>query len=355
MPTAPINLKAIQHVEVYRKTIALDGANDSNVDVLEGFPEGKIRGLSVRLYSAACTGLTAGTASALMAQLIKSFSLGSSAHGVVINSIKGMLWDDYLTAKLLGGIRSQRTAPTVNGFDLMFYIPLDGLLSTPRRQQFRGADTAMLNIKNKAKPYLNMILGPYSLLGTGITACSVTVEVVAHYEPRPQPGAFIPGNPLGSGDEPTRQFYIGAFQKSDLSTSSTARFSPGLMRVCPEIFFRELDNTQAKVTDIFTGGPAGAAKMELVYGTEKWISKVKLFTLDRIYADREGFALPGSCHLLQPQADGKLLDGIDVSEGRDFYAEFDGVAVSANRIAEFMPIFHVPVKDTATYAALSQA
>lgn len=355
MPTAQINLKAIQDVEVFRKTVALDGANDTNVDVLEGFPEGLIRGLSVRLYSSACTNLGVGTASALMAQLIKSFSVGSSAHGVIINSVKGILWDDYLTGKLLGGVRSQRTAPTAGGFDLMFYIPLAGLLSTPRRPMFRANDTAMLNIKNKAKPYLNMILGPYSLLGTLITACSVTVEVVAHYEPRPQPGPAIPGDPLGSGDEPTRQFYIGAFQKPDLATSSVARFSPGLSRALSEIFFRELDNTQAKVTDIFTLTPAGSSKIELVYGTEKWISKVKVGTLDRIYADREGFSLPGSCHLLQPQRDGKMLDGIDVSEGRDLFAEFDGVATAANRILEFMPIFHVPVKDTATYDALSKA
>lgn len=346
----PANMKAIQPVEVFRKSYALDATNDTNVDVTEGFPEGLIRALIVRIYSNACTGL--GAAASTYLGLVKSLSAGSSAHGAIYNNIKGLLWDDFWTAYQTKA--TERTAPTTSGFSFMLYIPF-ALPGTPRHPQFRPNDTALLNIRNKAKPYLNLILGPHTTLGTTISACTATVEVIALVEPRPQAGPEIPGQPLQSGDEPTRQLEVMAFQKSDMSVSSLARFNTGLQRAAAFLFFRELDNTAAKVTDIFTLTAANASKFEVSYGTERYINKVKLTTLDRMVADREGAALPASCHLVNFIPDGKLTDSLDCSEGRDFFAEFDNVATSTNRVLEFMPIYHKPVNDKATYAALSAA
>lgn len=344
------NRKAIQHVEVLRKTVALDGTNTTNIDVTEGFPEGLITGLEVRVYSNACTGL--GAAAADYVKLIRSFSAGSSLHGAIYNAIKGILWDDFWTS--LRGKATERTAPTTSGFSFMSYIPF-AWPGTPRKPAWRPNDTAMLNIANKAKPYLNLILGPYSDLGTTISACSVTVEVIARYEPRPMPGVEIPGQPLASGDEPGRQLEVLAFQKSDISVSTQARFNTGLTRAAIGLHFRELDNTGAKVTDIFTLTAANASKFELSYGTERWLNKIKLTTMDRIVADQEGVALPASNHLILLAADGKLTDQIDLSEGRDFTAEFDNVATSASRVLEFMPIMTKDLDVKATYAAQAKA
>lgn len=323
-------ISKIKRVEVFRKTVSLTTGLTKVEVPPDQMPSGLIRRFKVRLISAAITNF--GSATSDWQKILNLITYGSAfPKHMPMQAVPGKYWDKIWT--LLKGVATTRTTPTANGFAIQYYLPFcyEG---TKYHPAYRAKDTGLLNINNKALPFLTLHLGPYTDLSSAATACDVTVVVEAEYEPIVRPGFDRPDNPLLSGDQPIKMIELLLQPKADLSVAPIMQFTTGPGRELIMAFMRELNGT-TETSDMFTGGVATPSKMVFRKGdNDEYNSDQKVESLDAEMSDYFGIALTAGCHAFVPAKDGRLSDAIDISSEK-FQCAMDNLATYASRQQEW--------------------
>lgn len=330
------------------KTLTAAGTTSMNVSA-DDMPSGLIHKFRIRIYSSALTGFTAAVANYQQVLNSVTYGITKPAH-VVMGAVPGLLLDRLMTA--LNAKASERTTPTANGFAIEFDLPFSWDHAKFIAAE-RPKDTACWNVGNKARPYINLILGSYADVATGtITTPDVVVEVYAHYEPNPVAAEFNPANPALSGDLPGRKLEFLYNQKSDLSAAPTIRLNTGGERLCYLVALRERNSsTLAEVTDIFNHGASTPSKFDVKYGASlNYTPDMKVEALDRLMSDKLGAAINSSLHIWTPMLEGRVTDAVDVESGEAFTIEPDNVTAST-RLLDVLQVgsIKIPATEKAQY------
>lgn len=329
----------IKKDRIYQKNQTLTTAQTVVNDITpELFPDGLIHGLTVELEASAVGGLTA--AAATWKQVLRGITYG--AGGVpkfnVMTNFRGIVWDT-ITTMLRRRAMPSTTPAAATGFKMACYLPFswDG---TARRPSLRAKDTGLLNLKGKAKPFVNLLLGAYADLGDGNANVTCRVTVYAHYEPHPRPGGEDPVNPMNSGDEPTRYLSVVEVPKADLSSDCELVLNSGGPRENIGVFMiEENSSTGALVTDIFNTGIATPSVMEVVKGnSDVFTSAVEVAAHDRLMDAELEAAVAASYHPWIAAAQGKLLDSVPLNDGGKFAVRFRGLSTTATRVIKGIQI-----------------
>lgn len=332
-----MGMSQLKRVEVYRKDHALGAAANIKVEIpSDQMPSGLIHGYRVRLVGGAITAF--GAAVANYQKVIRTITYGANFPKFnVMTAVPGEYWDAVLTTH--NRKAPARSTPTANGFTLNTYLPYSWE-GTDRFPSVRRKDTCLLNINNKALPFITLGLGPVTDLSAAGTACTVTVIVEAEYEPIVRAGFTNPDNPLLSGDQPMKMLEISVNQKADLSTNSIHKFLTGGDRELIEVVSRELNSaTGAVVSDIFTLGTATPSKYVFTRGdADAYTADVKVESLDAEAGDEFGIAIQAGHHFWMAAARGSLAHAVDLRAGQTFALSMDNVATPAGRVLEFMQI-----------------
>lgn len=325
-------LSKIKRVEVYRQTKTLSATGQTTVDVpSDNMPGGIIHRFEVRLESADLTGL--GAPSATYPGILNSITYGAqNPRFNVMTAINGFLWDTLWTS--WNNKATTRTAPVAGGFVMNYCLPFS-MFGTQKVAPFRKKDTCLLNIGNRALPFLSMLLGPKTDLGTTITGSpDVVVTVVAVYEPNPRPGYYNPANEGLSGDQPGRYLEITAKQIAALSANGVERLTTGGPRECFALALRQL-NSGAVVSDIFNVAPATPSKLEIVKGdSDNYTPRMKVISLDAVAAEEFGAAMTAGHHIINFIPEGKLTDAVDLRDAAPFSLLWDNLTTTASRQLE---------------------
>ncbi len=327
--------------EIYRKDWALNATNTVKVDIDPSvMPSGLIRGFWVKLQSAAITGFSSATTD--YPKILRNITYGASfpKHNVM-TALEGKFWDNVWTQ--LNRFAAPRTTPNASGFDILYYLPF-AWPGTDKYKAYRPKDTALLNINNKALPFISLNLGVLTDLATGATACNVTVVVEADYDPIVRPGMENPVNPVLSGDQPGRYLEFLSDQKADLATTCMKTFVTGGPRECIGVVARELDNTGAEVSNIFTYGVATPSKFVFQKGdSDAYNPDEKVNLLDGISQQRFGIAPIAGYHYWFAARTGKLRDCVDLRDGGTFKLSMDNLATTSNRVLQTLQINTVDI------------
>jgi hypothetical protein len=337
---------------VIQKPFTLQASGDTRVTFGTGdaWPQGLIRRVWARVWSSAISlgggsGITGGGLN-----LIRAFSVSSQLHKPIYNNIDAKLWNRFMSA--IEGRAPDATDPTVDGFSQMLPI-FFALPDTLRRPGFRRADSALLNLNGQAKPRVDMVLGPITDIvdsGTGPT-CSGFVDLVIEYEPNPQPGKYVPGNPAASGDEPGLQLDVIQSAISSLGSLPEAQLPVGAGRILCAFAFREEQPSTSPVTeqdDILT---PGASQFTMKYGPDNIVDGVPVSTLDAIMQQKLATSLTAGFHLYLPCEDGKYADAINVRDARELRAKLTDIATPSDREVQLLGVYARDVEAGATWAA----
>jgi len=333
----------IKTIEVFRKSFALDGTNLTVADVpSDNMPSGIIHGFTVRLISGAITSF--GSAVSDYPKVLRNITYGAKMPNFnVMTAVPGKSWDQIITTLLRKA--PSRTTPTANGFACNYYLPFSWQ-GPDRFPSYRPKDTCLLNVNNKALPFLTLLLGPYTDLSSAATACTVTVVVEARYEPVVIPGLDNPANPILSGDQPGRMLEISVKQKADLSANPIAALLTGGNRFNIGLVLRELSAAGAEVSDIFYGGVSTPSKFEVVKGdTDGYTPRTKIETLDARMSDYFGIAVQAGYHFWLAADDGMLSKSVDLSDGGPFSLAMDNLQTTASRVLEIYQINTIALGD----------
>lgn len=332
-----MGLNKLKTPEIFRKNYTLDSAGLTKVEVpSDVMPSGLIKGFWVRLNCSALSSFDSAVAN--YPAVVRAITYGSQfpKHNVM-SAVPLEYWDKVYTNLMRKA--PSRTTPSANGFALNFYLPY-AWPGTDRSPAFRDKDTALLNINNKALPFITLLLGPYSDVAITLDAApTVTVIVEADYEPIVKPGFMNPDNPLLSGDQPLKMLEIAVQQKADLSTVCEHKLLSGGDRECIGVIARQLSSAGAEVSNIFTTGVATPSKMVFIKGdADAYNADGKVETRDSIMSDELGIAVQAGYHYWLAARRGKLMDAVDLREGQPFRAQMDNLATTASRVLEFMQI-----------------
>lgn len=332
-----MGMSQLKRVEVYRKDHALSATGNIKVEVpSDQMPSGLIHGYRVRLVGGTITAF--GAAVANYQKIIRTITYGAAFPRFnVMTAVPGEYWDAVLTS--MRAKAPARTTPTAGGFALNTYLPYsyEGTKAFPST---RRKDTGLLNINNKALPFLTLGLGPVTDLSAAGTACTVTVIVEVEYEPAPRAGFTNPDNPLLSGDQPLKMLEIAVNQKSDLSANCIHKFVTGGDRELIGVVARELVIASGAVaSNTFNVGQATPSKYVFTRGdSDAYTADVKVEALDAEMGDELGIAVQAGHHFWFAAARGSLAHAVDLRAGQTFALAMDNVAQAGTNLLEFMQI-----------------
>lgn len=332
-----MGMSQLKRVEVYRRDWALSATGNIKVEVpSDQMPSGLIHSFRVRLVGGTIANF--GAAVANYQKVLRTITYGASMPKFnVMTAVPGEYWDAVLTSLMRKA--PSRTTPVAGGFALNTYLPFSWM-GSDRFPSIRRKDTALLNINNKALPFLSLGLGPVTDLSAAGTACTVTVIVEVEYEPIVRAGFTNPDNPLLSGDQPLKMLEIAVNQKSDLSANCIHRFLTAGDREVIGIVSRELViATGAIASNTFTLGTATPSKYVFTRGdSDSYTSDVKVETLDSEMNDELGIAIQAGHHYWFAAARGSLAHAVDLRGGQPFALSMDNVAQAGTNLLEFMQI-----------------
>lgn len=342
-------MNKLKSKEIFRKDFVLSATNNTRVDIDPSYmPSGLIRGFWVRWETAAITGF--GSAQTNFMHLLRAATWGARVPNFnVATAIDGQFWDNITTQLLRFAL--DRTTPTASAGMGMYYLPYSWF-GTDRRPAYRQKDTALLNIGNKALPFISMLLGPCTDLSSAATACTVTVTVVADYDPIVKPGGENPVNPVQSGDQPGRFLELLLDNKSDLAVTCQKVFTTGGPRDCIGVFARELDASGNEVSDIFTKGVATPSKFVFTRGdSDAYNEDQKVNSLDSIEKARFGVAPVAGYHYNLFARNGKLADALPLRDGATFRLNMDNLNTVASRVLQTLQVNTVDIPGEQVKAA----
>lgn len=318
----------------------------------EKWPAGLIRRVDAEIAADAITLGGGSGISGGQKKLTRAFTFGSELHGCLFPQVPGDLWHDFLTA--VEHSEPAGVDPSASGFRQVVTIPL-ALLGTLRARAFRANDTSMLNLNNRAKPSLDIVLGPITDLVSGGSnpACSGTVTLVIEYEPNPAPGKYNPAEPMKSGDEPGLQIEIIPAYMTTLDSKPERALAVGDGRRLFSLYAREENNgttPPTPVTDIFNGTGTGLCEFRMKYGTDAIVDDVPLGAFDRFMQKFLDVTFRTGGHLYLPIKDGRTGDAINVSDSKEFYIRLSNPQTTASRQVALLGFYAKPVKGGASYA-----
>jgi hypothetical protein len=322
-------------VTVFRESRTLKAAGTTRVQVPSAnMPGGLIHGFIVHLESDA---IPAGTlvAAADFQKVLNAITYGSQMpkHNVM-TAYPGLRWDRIWT-QLQRLAMPRRTPTEAGGFHASYFLPFSWP-GTDKNKAHRPKDTALLNIGNKALPFLDLILGPYTDLGDDITGAPdvmVTIEVV--YEPVVRAGFEDPVDPTMSGDRPGHMLVIAEGEKADLSVNPVAQLNTSNGRQNILLAAVELDAAGAEVADTFVLTTDNPTEVGVVKGdSDDYLPGVVLANHDRDMANELGIAaLTAGYHFFIPTKEGKLTDAVDLRDGGKYALRFRNLDEVTNVLA----------------------
>lgn len=320
-------------VEVYRQAKTLLAAAQTVVDVpSDNMPGGIIHGFHVRIEAADLTGL--GAAASDYQKVLNGITYGmQNPNHKVMTAFPGKTWDAIWT--MFQRRAMDRTTPTAAGFAISYYLPFS-YQGTDRKQAYRPKDTACLNINNQALPFLSLLLGPKTDVGTTITADPpITVIVEADYEPVVRPGADNPADGRASGDQPIRLFSVTLQQKADLPNPVFNLNTGALRENIGLVFIEKNSSTNAVVSDIFNVGVSTPSKFEIIVGdSDGYTPRRKIKAHDADMDRQLGASITAGYHVWLAASEGKMTDNVDLRSAPKFRAEFDNFSTTATRLLE---------------------
>jgi hypothetical protein len=328
----------LKRQEIYRQTWNLKAAGETRVNNItpDLFPEGIIHGMTVILESEACTALA--DAATDFHKVARAFTYGSKfPNHNVMTAFPGLKWHNIFSTLNRRALKS-RTPAAATGFKAEWYLPW-AWSGTAKRPAHRPKDTSLMNLKGKALPFLNLLLGSFLDLGTDVTACAVEVVVIVHYEPAPQPGGDNPVNPLDGGDEPNRMLVIAELPKADLSKKPIFALTTGGARENIGLVFIEEDTDGEEVDDIFDVGLDKPSSIEIIKGeADSWTPQIKVKDLDDLMDAELEAAIPAGYHFWLAAAEGRLRDTVPLNDGGKFRAMFDNIDTVQDRVLKCVQI-----------------
>jgi len=338
-----MGIRQMKTVEVHREDVALAASAYKKVSIpSQNMPSGLIKGFTLILRSAAVTDYA--SAASDYQKVLRTITYGSAfPKHKVMNAQVGLEWDRHYSWMMRKAM--PRTSPTADGFMCSYYLPFawEGL---DRFLSYRPKDTGLMNVNNKALPTVDLQLGPYTDLDSSATACTVTVILLAHYEPVLRPGVFNSDNPALSGDQPVKVLSIDSQEKADLATVCSHSFLTGEGRETLAVLFRELDTSDVEKTDIFTSGVATPSKCVFRRGnSDEYNSDVKINDLDIIAEKLAGVAHTAGYHAWFATQAGKLSAAVSLRQSQTFKAFFDNLATTASRKLNFLQVCTLDLPD----------
>lgn len=320
-------------------------ASTQEFRITQGFPQGLLRELALRFYTATTISGGSNVAGGELG-FIRQVFLSTTLHGMIVEGVDGL--GLYRIAQMIGGVApvSANAATRATA-----YLPL--FLGHLGNRMYPGArlnDMALWC--RKALVECRGTIGVLTdLVSGGTPSITASVRLSAEFDPTPNPA-----NASAGGDAPSWKPYYQRLQFPGAGLTAGAAYNDLLLpvgqgrKLLALLWSERNSSTLAEVTDVLT---VDTSKLSIRHGQKLHVDEERVTDLDYRMARLLGLtALPTGWHIWLPTKDGKLSDAIEVSDpATEFKFSVSDIATATTRQIYVYPIWGMPVNEAAEAAA----